>query len=233
MHVQTPCILSTPLSNHTHCSVYLKLENTQTTASFKLRGIGTMCLKAVTQRGCTKLISSSGGNAGLAVAFSGRMLKVPVTVVVPVTTSVFMQDRIQMEGATVIVDGDSWLEANETALTLASEPGCELIHPFDHQDIWDGHQTMMEELASQMTVKPDCVITVVGGGGLLCGVCQGMHAIGWDDVPIIVSETEGASSFADSVAAGELVKLDFIDTIANTLGAKQVCSEAFEWSKKT
>ena len=72
--------------------VYIKLDALQPSGSFKLRGIGYTCQKAIGE-GCTQLVSSSGGNAGLATAYAGQRLGVPTTVVVPETTPEFIRDR--------------------------------------------------------------------------------------------------------------------------------------------
>jgi L-serine/L-threonine ammonia-lyase len=93
LHHQTPIIHSTPLSKKIGIDVFVKLESTQQTGSFKIRGIGNMCTKAVKERGCKHLISSSGGNAGLAVAYSAKRLGVPATIYVPVTTADFMREK--------------------------------------------------------------------------------------------------------------------------------------------
>ena len=48
LHVRTPLIESYAMSQQAGFTVYLKLENTQPTATFKLRGIGYMIQKVVT-----------------------------------------------------------------------------------------------------------------------------------------------------------------------------------------
>ena len=58
-----------------------------------------------------------------------------------------------------------------------------------------------------MPIKPAAVVVCVGGGGLLCGVVQGMKKVGWSDVPIVAMETKGADSYNAAVLAGELVTL--------------------------
>ena len=90
---------------------------------------------------------------------------------------------------------------------------------------------LVRELA-ETGIKPDAIIVAVGGGGLLCGVAEGLHEVGWHDVVIITAETQGAASLAESVKAKKRVKLASIDTIAVTLGAKQVCQQAYDWTKK-
>lgn len=75
-----------------------------------------------------------------------------------------------------------------------------------------GHATMMSEVAASLGpgVKPGAVLLSVGGGGLLCGVVQGLEDVGWVDVPIIAMETVGADCFNAAVKAGRLVTLDDI-----------------------
>ncbi|XP_046840464.1 serine dehydratase-like isoform X1 [Xenia sp. Carnegie-2017] len=135
LYFRTPLLQSTCLSNKVGCNVYLKLENVQPAGSFKIRGIGNCCKKAL-EKGYTNIVSSSGGNAGLAAAYAGRKLKMPTTVVVPEITPDFTIKRIKEEGANVIVKGKVWDEANIHAIELSKIPGHFLVHPFDHDDIW-------------------------------------------------------------------------------------------------
>ena len=55
--------------------------------------------------GCKQLVSSSGGNAGLAAIYCAQELCLPITVVVPETTPTFIVDKMRSEGATVEVVG--------------------------------------------------------------------------------------------------------------------------------
>ena len=97
-----------------------------------------------------------------------------------------------------------------------------LIHPFDDPLLWQGHASLIDEIAS-VHRKPGAVVLSVGGGGLLAGVVEGLRGNGWHDVPVIAVETEGASSLAASLAAGQRVVLPAITSIATSLGARQVC----------
>ena len=228
LHHRTPLIPSAALETRTGCEVWLKLESAQPSASFKLRGMGLAAERAVA-RGARGLVSSSGGNAGYAVAWAGRALDVPVTVVVPTTTGNRMRKMIAEAGATVHVAGDAWDEAHAAAITLAADTGGALLHPFDPPDIWEGHSTMMTEVAAEGLV-PSAVVVAVGGGGLLCGVLQGMRREGWTDVPVLAVETEGAASFSAAKQAGQSVTLPAITSLAVTLGAKRVCDEVLTLS---
>ncbi|KAF9185577.1 hypothetical protein BGZ51_002561 [Haplosporangium sp. Z 767] len=192
-----------------------------------------MCQKAVQEHGPnTHLVCSSGGNAGLAVAYAGRQLKVKVTIVVPLSCSEFMKQKIRSENAIVEVEGEAWDEADMRARTIvANDPHSAYIPPFDHADIWEGNSTMIDELKQQMGgIVPDAIVCSVGGGGLVNGVILGCQAAGWDKVPILAVETHGANSFQASVLAGGLVTLPKITSVATTLGAKRCSAKSLELS---
>lgn len=231
LHVPTPVIESGPLSRLVRGRVLLKLDCTQPTGSFKIRGIGHACV-ASRDAGASALVASSGGNAGLAVAYAGRHLGLPVTIVVPETTPVMMRERLGAEGARVSVHGRAWDAAHKHAEEITAQiAGAAYIHPFDDTRIWTGHASLVHELRDDGWA-PDLIVTVVGGGGLLCGVLQGLHEVDWPHVPVLTMETEGADSFARSVAAGRLVTLDGIDSLATSLGARTVAAAALSWTQR-
>jgi len=223
LHIQTPLIESRPLSLIAGRSVWLKLEALQPCGSFKLRGVGHAC-EIHHARGARHFVSSSGGNAGLAVAYAGRKLGMPVTVVVPQTTTERAKALLRLEDAKVVVHGSSWQEANELAQTLVAADDA-FIHPFDDPLLWTGHASLIDEVA-QAGLKPDAVVLSVGGGGLLSGVVEGLERNGWSDVPVLAVETEGAASLHAALEAGRTVELPRIASIATSLGAKRVAEQA-------
>jgi L-serine/L-threonine ammonia-lyase len=229
LHIETPTVDSFPLSVKAGRPVRLKLEALQPSGSFKLRGVGFACQEHA-RLGAKRFISSSGGNAGIAVAYSGRILSIPVVVVVPQTTSERAKQIIQQQGAEVIIHGASWQEANSLALSMVGETDV-FVHPFDDPLLWQGHSSMIDELVNKST-KPDAVILSVGGGGLLSGVVKGLQRNDWSDVPILAVETEGADSFAQSVKTGNRIELPAITSIATSLGARKISENAFNCYKK-
>jgi L-serine/L-threonine ammonia-lyase len=220
LHIQTPLIESRALSALLGRPVWLKLENTQPSGSFKLRGIGHACQWHVRQ-GATGFVSSSGGNAGLAVAYAGRKLGVPVTVVVPETATERAKELIRMEDASVIVHGAAWDQAHRYAQTLANAH-TPLIHPFDDPLLWAGHASLLDEVADA-GLRPDLLVCSVGGGGLLQGMLTGLDRQGWQDTAVLAVETEGAASLQAALQAGHPVTLAGTTTIANSLAAVRVC----------
>src|SRR5262245_3354719 len=228
IHVETPLIESLALSRRVPARVWLKMEALQPCGSFKARGIGFACQR-YREQGRKRFVASSGGNAGLAVAYAGRRLRVPVTVVVPESTSARAQQLIRDESAEVVVCGQSWQEAHQHALSLVDGDAV-YVHPFDDPLIWEGHASLVDEVLAS-GLEPDAVVLSVGGGGLLCGVARGLRRAGLSQVTIVTAETVGAESFFKSVQANELVELGRISTVATTLGAKKVAKEALEVSR--
>lgn len=227
LHIETPLLESRALSTVSGRTVWLKMEALQPPGSFKIRGIGLAC-QEYARRGAARFISSSGGNAGIAVAYAGRHLRIPVIVVVPETISEPAKALIRRENAEVIVHGASWQEANALAQSMIGEQAA-FVHPFDDPLLWRGHASMIDEV-TRAGVKPDAIVLSVGGGGLLCGVLEGLHRNGLENVPVVAVETTGADSFAQSLVAGHRVTLPGITSIATSLGARQVCEQAFRWA---
>lgn len=224
LHIETPLIESGAMSGAGQ-SIWLKMDALQPPGSFKIRGIGFAC-EEYARRGARRFISSSGGNAGIAAAYAGRRLSIPVTVVVPETTTARAMELIRRENAEVIVHGASFQEANALAQSMLT-PTDAFIHPFDDPLLWEGHASMIDEVA-RAGVRPDAVVLSVGGGGLLCGVLAGLCRNGWAAVPVIAVETDGADSLARSIEAGERIELPRISSIATSLGARKVSQQAFE-----
>ncbi len=230
LHIKTPLIDSLPLSERIGGTVHLKLESFQPSGSFKNRGIGRM-VSWHAGNGAKCFISSSGGNAGLAVAYSGGQLGLPVMVVVPDGSSPFMMQKIELEGAEVMVHGETFDDAAELARELAEVPDTIYIPPYDDPLIWEGNASLIDEIVEQ-GVRPDGILLAVGGGGLFCGVVEGLHRRGMHDVPIIAVETEGAAAFHQSLEADTVVHLDHVDTLATSIAGKQVTEQALIWARQ-
>ncbi|XP_051888399.1 serine dehydratase-like isoform X2 [Pristis pectinata] len=226
-HICTPLHKSLALSKVAGTTVYIKLDNVQPTGSFKIRGVGYLCQKAA-EENCKHFVCSSGGNAGLAAAFAAQKLQIPATILVPSSTPEFTIQKLKEYGALVEVVGKVWDDANKQALKLSENAGWVYVPPFDHPLIWEGHASIVMELRDALPCKPGAIILSVGGGGLFCGVVEGLKKVGWCDVPIIAMETKGANSLNEAVKAGKLVTLPDITSVAKSLGAKTVCEKALQ-----
>ncbi len=229
LHLDTPLFQTSADYSAANRPLWLKLDALQPAGSFKLRGVGRLCQHEV-ENGAKEIFCASGGNAGIAAAYAGRALGVPVTIVVPETTSEEVRRSIAATGAAVLVHGSVFDEANAHAVNLAAERKAAYVHPFDHPLLWEGHGTLIDEVVAK-GAEFDCVIASVGGGGLLAGIVAGLKRNGLDDVPVIAVETAGAASFNASLKAGERVTLPAITSIATSLGARQVAQHVFDLPK--
>ncbi|KAM7050691.1 L-serine dehydratase/L-threonine deaminase [Molossus nigricans] len=228
LHVKTPIRDSVALSKVAGTSVYLKMDSAQPSGSFKIRGIGHLC-QTWAEQGCKHFVCSSAGNAGMAAAYAARKLGLPATIVVPSTTPALTIERLKAEGATVKVVGEMLDEALELAQALAkNNPGWVFVPPFDDPLIWEGHTSIVKELKETLREKPGAIVLSVGGGGLLCGVVQGLQEVGWRDVPVVAMETMGAHSFHTAIAAGKLVSLAQLTSVAKALCVKTVGAQALK-----
>jgi len=224
LYIQTPVYTSKE-----HPNVFYKMESFQPTHSFKVRGMDVLCRFHFNQ-GQKKFIASSGGNAGYSLAYVCQKMGASLKVIVPETTSKYMIDKITSLNTEVEVYGDAWDEANRKALEISKKDGSVFVSPFDDPLLWKGHSSLIDECAQQMG-RPDKIVVSVGGGGLLCGVLEGLKKHGWTEVKIITAETNGAASFYQSWKAGKIISLNEITTIANTLGAKNVAERALSLAK--
>lgn len=228
LHLETPLIYSHALSDQLGKKIWLKMDALQPSGSFKIRGIGHLCQHHA-QQGKKRFIISSGGNAGIAVAYAGRRLNIPTLVVVPESTSEHARRLIQREKAELHVIGNNWQEAHEYALTLVQEDDA-LIHPFDDPLLWEGHASLISEVA-QLGIQPDAVLLAVGGGGLLSGVAQGLQQQAWNQTHIIAVETQGTASLGESVRQRQHITLDEVSGVATSLAATRVCDQAYAISQ--
>lgn len=231
LHIKTPILESRPLRFLTGKDVFLKMDCFQPTGSFKTRGIGKLCQYYKSQ-GKEFIAAASGGNAGFGAAYCARKLGMKATVFMPKTSIRMFIDKIESENATVIIEGNNLDEASKAAQEfLEGKENGGYVSPYNHPKIWEGNSTLVDEVVDQMGRKPDAVIASVGGGGLLVGIIMGMQRHGWNDVPVYGVETQGATAFAQSLAKGEVVTLDSVNTIATSIASKTITPELLRLSK--
>jgi L-serine/L-threonine ammonia-lyase len=227
LHIKTPLVLSKPLSNLIRRDVYLKLENVQLCNSFKIRGISRLCQKRIEQ-GAKGFVIFSGGNAGITLAYTAALFKVPCYIVVPSFVSARILDRMRSYGAQITITQtakDADLLATEL---VKKDPTLTLVHPYDDPELWNGYAELVQEVRDDLKgVKPGCFVTSVGGGGMLAGILTGLKQQGWEDVPVVAMETDGSHSLNKSVKAGHLVE-NVLTSIAKTLGANSVAPRVLE-----
>lgn len=203
----------------------LKLEAMQVTGSFKARGAlnRALALGAEAKRG---IVTASGGNHGLAVAFAGRTIGAPTTVYLPTTASPEKARRIERWGATVVRVGAVWDDAHAAAVAHAEKDGLTYVHPFADPDVVAGQGTIALELYEQAP-DTDALVIAIGGGGLIAGVGAAARLL-WPGIRIIGVEPLGAPTLRESLRANRLIDLPEITTKAGTLAPRRSAQYTFE-----
>jgi threonine dehydratase len=171
------------------------------------------------------LVTASGGNHGIAVAYAGMLAKVPTTVFVPVGVSPAKARKIEAYGAKLVVGGASWFEANKEALALAAT-GPTYIHAFADEQVIAGQGTTALELVEQMP-EIDMLVVAIGGGGLIAGMSLAAKALR-PGIRVVGVQPTGAASMHDSLRAGRMVELDRVTTRVPTLAARRTEEVNFE-----
>jgi threonine dehydratase len=217
---RTPCLRNRFSLNPIHrCNIMLKLECLQVTGSFKARGASNAILSLGDDAVARGIITASGGNHGLAVAYAGRAGGTSTVIYIPENTPASKVEKLHQWGADVIIEGAVWDDANKAALVHAERDGLTYIHPFDNQDVIAGQGTVGLEMLKQSS-NIDTVIVAIGGGGLMSGVATAVKAID-PNIRVIGVEPVGAPTLKNSVEAGEVITLPGIDTAANTLAPRR------------
>jgi len=201
--------------------LWLKLELTQHTGSFKPRGMFNRVLaNDVPPAGLTV---ASGGNAGLAVAYVGRELGHRVEVFVPEPTPQLKADRLRDYGAHVTTTGHDYADALDASRSRAHETGALFVHAYDQPEVVAGQGTLAKELAEQVP-GADTVLVSVGGGGLIGGIAAWYAGA----VRVIGVEPFGCPTLHDARAAGQPVDVRVEGVARDSLGARRLGSIAWE-----
>jgi threonine dehydratase len=226
----SPCLPSIPLSEMTGIEIFCKLDNLQRTGSFKERGARNALAQLSQQQQKRGVIAASAGNHAQALAYQGKLLGIPATVVMPKFAPLLKITNCQKLGATVVLHGNDFSEAKARADEIAKKKGLAYIDGYDDPAIIAGQGTMGLEIAEQI---PDleAAIIPVGGGGLLAGVSLAIKTLR-PKVKIIAVEAENVASFSAALEAGKPTKIAMRPTLADGLAIPKVGSNAFQIARR-
>jgi len=219
MIVRTPCVPSVALSELTGAQIFCKQEYLQRTGSFKERGARNALAQLAPLQARRGVIAASAGNHALGLAWHGRLLGIPVTVVMPRFAPLVKVSRCRQFGATVRLHGDTFDEARAEAMRLAEEQQLTYVHPFDDAQVIAGQGTLAFEILEQVP-DAEAVLVPVGGGGLLAGLATVFHELK-PDLQLIGVEPANAACFAAGLAAGSPVRVPTRYTLADGLAVAE------------
>lgn len=198
-------------------TVYLKLENTQLSHSFKIRGAFNKILHLTPEEKQKGIITCSSGNHGLATAIAAKELDVAVKIVIPETTPQKKVNKIKKYNVDLVLYGD-YDEAEQKALELAHKEGKTYISPYNDSDIIAGQGTIGLEILEEFP-EVEKVLAPVGGGGLIAGIAIAIRSKN-HSIEVIGVQSKASPVMYESLRAGKILKseeLKIQDSIADGL----------------
>lgn len=225
----TPCPESIPLGELCGARIFCKLDNLQRTGSFKERGArnALLCLpEPVRKRG---VVAASAGNHALGLAYHGKLLGVPVTVVMPDYAPLIKVATCQSLGANVVMKGRDFAEARAEADRIVATQGSTYIHGYDDAEIIAGQGTMALEILKQVP-DVDAIVCPIGGGGLIAGISVVVKALR-PEVQVVGVESCATASFTAALKAGHPVSIPRKPTLADGLAVLKVGARSFELAR--
>ncbi|MEV3919743.1 threonine/serine dehydratase [Actinomadura coerulea] len=225
-HVRrTPMIEVEPGPLAPAARMWLKLELTQHTGSFKARGAFNHVLAARDEGRLpeTGVVAASGGNAGLAFAYAAARAGVPAEVYVPETAPAVKVARLRALGAAVVQVGTRYAEAQEAATKRAADTGALFCHAYDLPEVCAGQGTLGLEVLEQTGGEIDTVLLAVGGGGLMAGVAAALEG----RARVVGVEPATIPTLERALHAGRPVDVEVSGVAADSLGATRAGEIAF------
>ncbi|HEX6059367.1 MAG TPA: pyridoxal-phosphate dependent enzyme [Gemmatimonadaceae bacterium] len=216
--VRTPLRRSAALSAIAGGDVFLKLETEQVTGSFKPRGAFNAIAALGDETRRRGVVASSAGNHGLGVAFAAKHFGVPATVFVPRTAPDVKKRGIAALGATVDDSQPDYDAAMTAAIAHAAERGKTFVNPCLGDDLLAGQGTVALEILEELPELASVVLPV-GGGGLLGGTAMLLRRVA-PHVSIIGAQSEETAAMSRSLAAGRVVEIPSVPTLADGLAGQ-------------
>lgn len=218
----SPTIPEAPvLDARLRSDLLLKLECLQASGSFKARGAVNKVLSLPADVAKRGIVTASGGNHGLAVAYAGRVVDAPTTVFLPGRATIAKASRIERWGARVVRVGDVWDDAHAAAVDHAEREGLTYVHPFADRDVIAGAGTVALEVL-EASPDTDLFIVAIGGGGLASGVASVAKQKEKNPrIRVVGVEPTGAPTLYESVRAKRVIELPAITTAATTLAPRR------------
>jgi threonine dehydratase len=215
---KTPVLTSRTADARCGGQLFFKCENLQRMGAFKFRGAyNALAQFDAAQRGAG-VIAFSSGNHAQAIALAARLLGMPSVIVMPndappVKLAATREYQTGQPGSEVVLY-DRYTEDRESiGRRIAQNRGMTLIPPYDHAHVMAGQGTAALELIE--TVGPlDRLVVCVGGGGLIAGsAVAATHLV--PGIAVHGVEPQAGNDTQQSLASGELVRIDVPQTIAD------------------
>jgi threonine dehydratase len=229
--IESPLDHAPILSQRLNNTLLLKREDMQAVFSFKLRGAYNKMANLSPHTRTLGVIASSAGNHAQGVALAANKLGCDATIVMPATTPQIKIKAVQSLGATVILHGSSYTDAQTYAYQLAEQEGLTFVHPYDDPEVIAGQGTIGMEILRQYGKPIHAIFVPVGGGGLISGIAAYIKRLQPKTKIIGVEPTDACAMF-QSLQKGYRVQLQQVGLFADGVAVRQVGEETFRLCQK-
>lgn len=204
----------------------LKLENLNTSGSFKIRGAVNALLQMTPEELKSGIIAASAGNHAQGVAYTCKMLGARATIFMPLRTPLVKAEATRELGADVQLVGNSYDEAYKAALEFQKAKGGVFLHGFNDPRVINGQGTMGLEIVRQV---PDVglILASIGGGGMLAGLATCIKALK-PDCRIVGVQSTQFPAMQKSFKEKRFLSCASGYTIADGIAIKEPSELAFE-----
>jgi len=213
--MKTPLIYSPKLSELTKSNVYLKLENLNTTNSFKIRGAANKILSLTQEEKDRGITTFSTGNFGMSVAYVAKQLGIKAHICISNRVPQAKIDALSSIGAIIERVGESQDDAQQRSYQLEKEQGLTVIHPFDDELVIAGQGTIGLEILEDLP-EVDTVLAGLSGGGLHSGLGVALKKSN-PNLRLIGVSTERGATMYESIVKGKPIQIAEKDTLADSL----------------
>ena len=226
----TPLMPNLNYSERLKANVLFKREDLQPVRSYKIRGAFNKISSLSPEEITHGIVCASAGNHAQGVAFSCQKLKIKGTIFMPAPTPKQKVDQVRMFGKEHIeirLEGDTFDDSYQAAMTFQQKSQATLIHPFDDPKVVEGQGTVGLEILNQVQHSIDYLILPIGGGGLSAGVGTVFKILS-PTTKIIGIEPAGAPAMKTSIINGVNTELSEIEKFVDGAAVKKVGDLTFD-----
>lgn len=226
---KTPLELNERLSRKYNCNLYLKREDLQIVRSFKIRGSFN---KIYNNKNYENITTASAGNHAQGVSYVSNILNKKCKIFLPTTTpkqkieriKYFGNDKLQLE-----IIGNNVDESLKYSMDYSYQNNILFVHPFDDEDVIIGQSSIVNEIFEDKE-NIDYILTCVGGGGLVSGICSYIKSYN-KNTKIICGEPDNANSLKLSLDNNKITSLTYLDTFVDGAAVRTIGNKNFEIAK--
>lgn len=206
------------LSALTNMNIFLKLENLQSSGSFKIRGASNKLASLTQEELDNGVICASAGNHAQGVASAANTFNTKATVIMPTSAPISKIKATKDYGADVMLCGEIFDDAFQAAVEQANQKNMTMIHAFNDPLIIAGQGTVGLEIYEQVE-NLDVVVCPIGGGGLISGVALALKSLN-PNIKIIGVQAENSQNMKKSYDCKQLIVEKTMPSIADGIAVK-------------